>query len=370
MPKWIGNRVGQEMGTEWGSAGGVFDRFDQYFAMRNPAIAWKFEYLVDRISVSNGTIVDSGSGPGGVFTLFTSTGSVTIAPGPNLQAEYIVVGGGGGGGMANWYGAYQAGGGGGAGGFRTGTLGNVAAATTYPLTIGAGGAPPPGGPTYPNKDTGMPGTPGSPSTWNSITSEGGGAGGGGAPGVAWCKGDNGGSGGGCGGYGNVPTTGLGNMQAPNSTTPVPPQGNDGAPAPGSGGGGGAGAVGGYPPPTYNPTGVGGVGLQAFPGPLTPHIPASFGGPGPAGRWFAGGGGEGEKYAAGGGGAGGVGGGGTGSPKNTEGNAGTAGSGGGGGGAGRDEYPQTPWMPGPTVPATKNRGGTGGGGAVLIRWYPQ
>ena len=152
----------------------------------------------------------------------------------NNAVAYMVVAGGGGNG--------NAGGGGGAGGFREGTTapivpftasplvnssGITVSATSYPITVGAGGAAR-GGP------GGVNGLNGSNSIFSTITSAGGGYGGGrpnpGGPG---------GSGGGGGDYAPSATGGSGN------TPPVsPPQGNNGgAGSSGENGGGGGGATG-------------------------------------------------------------------------------------------------------------------------------
>ena len=354
MPKWIANRIGDDNAPNVVLNDGVFSIMDQFWCEINPTIGWNAALvpMPGRFTLTNGTGVET---PDSYFTLFSSSGSVAVSPGPSLNVEYVVVGGGGGGGNANFTGSYNYGGGGGAGGFRTGTLPSVAGGATYPVTIGAGGVPV-GGQTTPIKPAGTPGNNGAQTTWSSITSEGGGAGGGGAPGVTFAKGENGASGGGSGGYG-WPTQPSGNMQA-GTTNPVPTQGNDGAPTKGAGGGA-AGAGGQFPGP-----GDGGDGLIAFnsPGTYVPNIPTDFGAPGPAtGRWFAAGGGAGAVgYGGAAGGDGGAGGGGTGGVTNAPGGAATVKTGSGGGGAGRDS--------GPTSPTTKNRGGTAGDGVVLLRWY--
>ena len=104
----------------------------------------------------------------------TLTGIFNIQSGPPTYytLNYLVVAGGGGGGS-------RYGGGGGAGGFRTGTITNATAGTSYSITVGAGGNGGAGG-AY------NPGTNGNDSIFGSITSTGGGAGGGGgfSPGAA------------------------------------------------------------------------------------------------------------------------------------------------------------------------------------------
>jgi len=321
------------------------------------------------ICATGGTIVDNGD-----FRthIFTGTGTFTVncvAPGPsgNPNAiDYFVVAGGGGGPGAN-------GGGGGAGGFRlSNCVGSIpaptmsplvkscgaitATATSFPITVGAGGA---AGLAPPSTN----GTNGSSSTFSTITSAGGGFGG--ARGVGPKDGGPGGSGGGGGGE-CAGAAGNGN------TPPVSPaQGTNGGAAGGpapraSGGGGGAACAGGSGAPSQD-AGDGGAGsflADAFIGPTAP----SFGTPGPVSstRYFSGGGGGGVESSPGipGGfgsnGTGGVGGGGPGGPGPTAGGGGTAGTtntGGGGGGASRYNCGSAPIT----------NGGAGGSGIVILRY---
>jgi hypothetical protein len=187
------------------------------------------------ISATGGTITTSGD-----FKIHTFTGDgcfvvSTVGLGPSggpSNVDYLVVAGGGSGGGGNGY----YGGGGGAGGYRTtfpspdcnaGTF--PITATTYPITVGAGGA---------DVSSGFngPGNPGSNSVFSTITSSGGGAG-------SFGAGSPGGSGGGA--TSNSTLGGTGN------TPPVsPPQGNPGGNAESGnqncnagGGGGGAAAAG-------------------------------------------------------------------------------------------------------------------------------
>ena len=266
---------------------------------------------------TGGTVTESGD-----FKIhsFTGDGCFVVSQlgtgtGPS-NVDYLVVAGGGGGGGQ---------GGGGAGGHRTtfpSPSCNAGAfpisATTYPITVGAGGASPPAINDYGRK--------GSDSIFSTITSTAGGAGGFPAP-----DGDsNGGSGGG-GGYNGTPSMpgGAGN------TPPVsPPQGNNGGSgvASSGGGGGGASAVGGN---ASSPTG--GNGGAGSPNAIT----------GSATTYAGGGGGSGNITA----GSGGAGGGGAGHP--TVGVAGTANTGGGGGGTNNSNCAQ--------------RSGAGGSGIVIIRY---
>jgi hypothetical protein len=272
------------------------------------------------ISATGGTVIDDA---GYRIHVFTSPGSFVVSS-LNLSpgtVEYLVVAGGAAGGTGDVSGRY--GGGGGAGGFRTAT-GFPVTATTYPITVGAGGAPGAG--------TGGAANSGNPSIFSTITSAGGGGGAGGLVSTPVAGGP-GGSGG--GGQNNIGGTG--------NTPPVsPPQGNPGGTTTvtgGSAGGGGAGAAG----PSTAPVSAGGIGS-----PIT-WLPASYGTPGPApGRYFAGGGSGGGTASGGAGGGG---------PNILPGtvNPGTTNTGGGGAGG------QGPGGT-PTV------AGSGGSGIVVIR-YP-
>jgi len=176
---------------------------------------------------------------------FTGDGTFCVSAISNVPANntvsYVVVAGGAGGGSNH-------GAGGGAGGFREGKnapvdpytasplnapTGIAVTASSFPITVGGGGAKANVSPPT------VVGGSGSPSTFSTITSTGGGGGGGSS-----ATGANGGSGGGNGGE-NPAGFGSGN------TPPVsPPQGNDGEENPGTrgpaGGGGGATQAGGTP----------------------------------------------------------------------------------------------------------------------------
>ena len=244
------------------------------------------------LSATGGTIIDDA---GFRIHVFTSPGSFVVSSlgSSDGTVEYLVVAGGGSGGTASVTGRY--GGGGGAGGFRTAT-GFPITVTTYPITVGGGGAP-----------------QGSPSIFSTITSAGGGRGADGPTGNP-AVGIPGGSGG--GGQNNVGGTG--------NTPPVsPPQGNPGGNTNvigGSAGGGGAGAAGPSGPAPADPGGIG--------SPVT-WVPVSYGTPGPAGSggYFAGGGSSGPVNN-------GASGGGSNSPTPAVVNTG------GGGGSTNDGYPNT------------------------------
>ncbi len=281
--------------------------------------------------------------------IFTGPGTFAVsalssAPACNVM-DYVVVAGGGGTGNT---GCQR--GGGGAGGFRVSNHGCVmpgpttsplanptgltATVTSYPITVGAGGAAG-GSPTANN---------GANSIFSTITSAGGGGG--------YCSPSETGKPGGSGGGAASSPAGSGN------TPPVsPPQGNPGGtgsrsgPHYGSGGGGGAGASGANG--TSGSAGGGGAGsyiADTFIGPTAP----SYGTPGPASstRYFAGGGGGGGEGVYG---PGGVGGGGDGSSNpGSQAEDGTVNTG-GGAGTGNDSLPA---------------GKSGGSGIVMIRYKYQ
>src|SRR6056300_341316 len=130
------------------------------------------------VSATGGTITTSGD-----FKIHTFTGDGCFVVsqgnlGPNTAVDYVVVAGGGGGG--SW-----GGGGGGSGGYRESSgnsgcytasplatpIGITVTASTYPITVGGGGA---NAPSYPTRGCR---SSGSPSIFSTITSAGGGRGG-------------------------------------------------------------------------------------------------------------------------------------------------------------------------------------------------
>ena len=309
---------------------------------------------------------------------FTSPGTFQVtdagqSAGSNT-IEYLVVAGGGGGGA-------DLGGGGGAGGFRTvfpspATGGLPVTATSYPVTVGAGGTAPVG------PETGSPisaSGSGSNSVFagsSTITSAGGGGGGQSQHPYGGTQGGNGGSGGGSGGYAPAPLAG-----GTGNTPPVsPPQGNNGGPGGGEGptypggGGGGAGAAGAARPNSSSQGGNGGVGTQLNIDGNNYYWAGGGGGGvyrcGPqGGNGGLGGGGGGGKSATAGPTVGGTGGGtainagsngNASSPEATgaRGGAGGANSGGGGGGSGHTGTAGT---------NPNSAGGNGGSGIVIIRY---
>ena len=293
------------------------------------------------IGATGGTVSDSGDFRIHSFTgdgcFVVSTAGLEVGPqgGPSV-VDYLVVAGGGGGGAA-------IGGGGGGGGFREGKsspapiysaspivapAGLTVTATTYPITVGGGGAGNTGACTSSN---------GGDSVFSTITSAGGGYG----PGQ---PGGSGGGGGhqGAGGTGNTPPVspsqgfpgGMNNLQSP----PTPSAGRfSGA------GGGGATQAGtqsscaGYP----STSGPGGAGATTS----ISGSPTSYAG---------GGGGGGYANPSEAGGSGGLGGGGKGAGwSGPAGVAGTTNTGGGGGGG----------SAGPAGPT----GYSGGSGIVILRY---
>jgi hypothetical protein len=320
------------------------------------------------IAATGGTITCDGD-----YKIHTFTGPGTftvtnIATDPaNNVVDYLVVAGGGGGG-SNTSGSAITGGGGGAGGYResSGTASGCYSAsplgsgvsslpvsgTSYPITVGSGGA---GGPSV-GCGTGGDGSSGNNSVFSTITSTGGGGGRGrNSPTQPLSVGIVGGSGGGVdgnasacrpGGAGNTPPVSPaqgfrgGNAIAPNGIWA-------------STGGGGATAAGGDNSPTSSST-PGGAGATSS---INATSTARAGGGG-AGSAFSGSPVS-TPTAAGSGGIGGGGNGGT-NPA-VAGTAGTVNTGGGGG------------SPGSNIsggPGTAINGAAGGSGIVIIRYKYQ
>ena len=328
------------------------------------------------INVQNAEDTETGTPPfitatGGTITntptcrihTFTSPGSfdvTSLSPTPaNNALAYLVVAGGGAGGDG---GTGEGSGGAGAGGFREGrnnpitpyTASPLAAAcsaltvtaTSFPITVGAGGAPSASGPSGGNGLSGK----GSNSIFSTITSTGGGAGISGGASATRCASVHAGGSGGGGNGRSHPSGNAGN------TPPVnPAQGFDGgagSPAPlyAGGAGGGATAVGQNVQPDGH--GDGGAGAATLINPATGES-----GPGPS-QYYGGGGGNGNQNGpAPGAGDGGIGGGGDGGRNGSKaGRDGTANTGGGGGGN----------SCGPSS-GTQGCGGAGGSGIVIIRY---
>lgn len=175
---------------------------------------------------------------------FTSSGTFTVTDagtpaGSDVVDYWVLAGGGTGGGRGN-----RGGGGGGAGGWRESVPSPAAwtaspkaasggglpvSITSYPITVGAGGA---------SSGGEADGNQGSPSTFSTITSAGGGLGGSG--GGVGTNGSPGGSGGGNSGYDG------GGQRAGNDPPVSPPQGNPSGTADtshvGTHGAGGGGAI--------------------------------------------------------------------------------------------------------------------------------
>jgi hypothetical protein len=285
------------------------------------------QYGAAYVTATGGTITCCGNYR---IHTFTSSGTFTVcstgnAAGSN-SVDYLVVAGGGGSGG-------DTGGGGGGGGFRESHTAPVSgcytasplasstpipvSATTYPITVGAGGA------------AGVPlnyiGCSGSNSIFSTITSAGGGGGGGGYTPSCY-NGRDGGSGGGGSRKGGVGGTG-------NTPPTTPAQGfSGGTGQPGgtcttAGGGGGATAIGTNGTTTPGPStgfSVGGAGAGT-------NINTATGesGPGPLRYYSGGGGGALRANSTPTTSVGGIGGGGDGGPGCQT--AGTTNTGGGGGG---------------------------------------
>ena len=309
------------------------------------------------VTATGGTVLTCGNYKTHVFT---GPGSFVVSCGGNdagsNSVEYLVVAGGGSGGSGD-----DSSGGAGAGGFRQNypsptIAGLPVTATTYPITIGAGGSA---------TSANTRGNSGSNSVFSTITSAGGGGGGfrGAPPSIPNATGVSGGSGGGGGSACASPGPG-----GTGNTPPVSPsQGHNGglgfsdnASFATGGGGGGAGAVGSPGATKFTPA-PGGIGVS-WANPLFGPTAPSYGTPGPVAdvRYFAGGGGGGGHPGSGSGGNGGSGGGGAGAyPANAV--AGTTNTGGGGGGSGPNGNPTF----GPI-----EIGGAGGSGIVVIRYKYQ
>ena len=304
------------------------------------------------IVATGGTIKTSGNFKTHIFTS-PGTFQVTNGGGPSGSntVDYFVVAGGGGGAFGQ---GPDGGGGAGAGGFRvSNSVGCVPAptmsplisptglpvtVTSYPVTVGAGGA---GAPSQGS------GTKGSDSIFtgsSTITSTGGGFGEfGGTPSPG---GSGGGSHQGAGGSGNTPPVSPSQGFPGGSSGPNPDGSAPQTPNSGGGGGASAGGGGGSTPKAGN-GGDGSFIAETFIGGCAP----SFGTPGPVSstRYFAGGGGGGPSPSRGSQSAsvGGAGGGG-GNPASSA-QSGTANT--GGGGAGNEAF----------------TGGSGGSGIVMIRY---
>lgn len=249
------------------------------------------------------------------YHAFKSSGA--FVPAKTLSCDVLVIAGGGGGG-----GAVYEGGGGGAGGLLAFSS-QPLTATSYTVSVGAGGS---GG------TSGSRGTQGWDSQFGSLTpaSVGGGSG-------AHRSSPNGGSGG--SGGGGTYNSGSGGS----ATSGQGYAGGNGASGNGEGGGGGgAGGAGANASGNGSGGGVGGVGVNTYSSWATATATGSSG-------YYAGGGGGGSNGEASK--SGGLGGGGLGNLSGAGGNA-TANTGSGGGGAGG---------------GSSNVGGNGGSGIVIVRY---
>jgi hypothetical protein len=273
-----------------------------------------------------------------------SVGSVS----GNNAADYLIVGGGGSGGGRH-------GGGGGGGGYISGT--RTLTATTYPITVGDGGAAVEG--------NGVLGNNGSSSSFGGETANGGGAGG--VYGDSGATSKNAIAGGSGGGAGFTSSAASSNQPAGVTGTAYGFAGGAGGPNVVSGGGGGAGGVGGN---GSSPTGAGdgGPGRQWIDG---LYYAAGGGGgswnEGRAGNGGIGGGGGGNRSDGGGGSTVGVGGGfarnpgGNGNYVTNNGVITRAGSGGKNTGSGGGGGEQSGYQ------SYRGTSGAGGSGIVIIRY---
>jgi len=321
------------------------------------------------ITATGGTVATCGNYK---IHTFTSDGTFTVScagnSGGNDQLDYMVVAGGGGGG------ARSGGSGGGAGGFResrnpanapawtasplASTTSLTVTATSFPVTVGAGGT---AGLDPAPSDPEKRGSNGSNSVFSTITSAGGGGGGFAGDAIPNANADGADGGSGAGGASNSPPAPA-NVAGSGNTPPVsPPQGNDGGTGQttanaggGSGGGGGAGAVGANSP-ALKAGGNGGAGVST-----------SISGSSVARSGGGGGGANGQNPGPsaspspttpgdGGIGGGGKAGGSPTSPVPQTGVSGTANTGGGGGGNGAPGY------------TAGEPAGAGGSGVVILRY---
>jgi hypothetical protein len=207
---------------------------------QNQTASRNFSYTTSVVymSATGGTVTPVGNYK---IHTFTSSGTFTVTSAPaNSSVQYVVVAGGGGGGIY--------GGGGGAGGYLTGTT--TVTATSYTVTVGAGGAIS----TDQNYGSAMPRQLGSASVFGSTTAPGGGGGGNNNT-----AGGNGGSGGGAGRTGSSYSTKAGGIGSAGSNGGSTVSNNNSGAA--SGGGGGAGGAGGsVTNPNSQDGGAGGVGI--------------------------------------------------------------------------------------------------------------
>ena len=169
-------------------------------------------------AASGGTIIDSG---GYRYHIFNTSGTFTVSKVgyPSGSIDYLVIAGGASGGRG-------LGGGGGAGGYLTGSL--ALAATSYTITVGAGG---------PGFTSATAGNNGSDSSAFGVTATGGGGGGNYDGGSGRSQAKTGGSGGGGSTYGGAAgITGQGNAGGTGYASTHSTYGGGG----GAGGAGGAG----------------------------------------------------------------------------------------------------------------------------------
>jgi hypothetical protein len=292
-------------------SGGTFNQFST-FSLYGRAAVGTTPVIAPKASGGNNITTD------GTYWYHTFTATGAFVPQTGLSCDLLVIGAGAGGAKT----------GGGGSGVLTYSAANSLTATSYTVTVGAGGS---GGTT-----STAAGVDGTSSSVNSVTGTGGTGGRGIGMGTDPAAGGSGGGNSGGAGGANGPYQGGG----------------------GGGGAGSAGTAGTYSGSGgYNPGGAGGTGVNTYSSWATATSTGVSG-------YYASGGGGGGGYrnsgtpvaaggtaSSGGGGAGGSGGGST----ATNGTNGTANTGGGGGGGG-------------VAAVTDGNGGTGGSGIVIIR-YP-
>jgi hypothetical protein len=273
----------------------------------------------------------------GTYWIHTFNTNGTFTPQIGLTCDVLVVAGGGSGGSGGS--TYASGGGGGAGGYRYITSNSFA--SSFTVTVGAGGAA-----------VGAyvsPGSKGTDSVCNTITA----SGGGGGTGWSGSKSTSGGSGGGGAGYTSVTNGTIGIAGNAGGYSPVEGYagGNGGSNGDQGGGtavnstaagGGGSSAVGANGSNATQGTGAGSAGGAGTANSITGSSVT-----------YAGGGAGGGNGGAGA--SGGAGGGGNSNSGNANGNAATVNTGGGGGGASAG------------ASGGGTTGGAGGSGIVIIRY---
>jgi autotransporter-associated beta strand protein len=214
----------------------------------SPALRASIPLLLAASGLSAQTVITlNGAGGNAIDATNYNLTSATVF-GQGIEVEYLVVAGGGGGGGSRNDSTAWGGGGGGAGGLRAGSL--VLDASSYTVTVGAGGA---GGAMAQDSNLHQ-GSNGENSVFATITSLGGGGGG-----RYKGQGNSGGSGG--GGGGRVSTSGGAGTSGQGFAGGAA-RNNDDSGRSAGGGGGGAGGLGGSGGIGTSIAGAGGLGLAS------------------------------------------------------------------------------------------------------------